>query len=73
MILDEQDQGLSFSNAFIHFPDLLNEENTERIDLALHKWDSIKEDFNSIEDALSCQMFSDDEVLGFALWKAAIL
>ena len=73
MILDEHDQGISFSNAFIHFPDLLSEANTERIDRALHKWDSIKDDFNSIEDALSCQMLSDDEILGYALWKAAIV
>ena len=72
MTFDELELGISYSDTCISFADYLTEENQDSINLVLQKWESFKEDYITIENAFSSQLFTDDEVKTYALWKTVV-
>ena len=72
MTFEEENTGLFYTNAVLHFPEYFDDKNLAGINQVLEKWDCLKVEYTSIEDAFSCRMFSDQEAEEYALWRTAI-
>ena len=72
MTFDELEAGFAYSDAFIDFPEYFSEDCQKTINDVHRKWDSLKNDFCSIENAISGKLFTDEEIKKYALWKAAV-
>lgn len=72
MTFDELEAGFAYSDAFIDFPEYFSEDCQRIINEVHRKWDSLKEDYLSIESAISHKLFTDEEIKKYALWKAVV-
>ncbi len=69
---DEMNNGIGFANIFKHFPDHFSLENQQKMNLALVKMNTALRKYHSVEEAFCNEFFTDDEIEGYALWRASV-
>ena len=70
--LDEINEGIAFANPFRDFPDHFTQENQQKINLVQAKLNTLLIQYDSAEVAINTEFFSDEEIEGYALWKATL-
>ena len=70
--LDEIHQGIGFADTFKAFPDHFTFANQQKMNAALEKLNSVLSKFDSVASAFSEAYFTDEEIDGYALWRAAV-
>ena len=69
---DEINEGIAFADTCKDFPDHFTLENQQKINFALNKLNTLLITYDSAETAISSEFFSDEEIEGYALWKASL-
>jgi hypothetical protein len=72
MKIDEQFDGIEFSDAFADFPDLFDEDSKRSMEGALQKWNEVHQKYVSVKELFAKEEFSDDEIYGYALYRTIL-
>lgn len=69
---DEMNEGIGFADTFKAFPDHFSFENQQKMNLALERLNLLLSKYDSVASAFNEEFFSDEEIDGYALWRASV-